>query len=355
MTVQPSLEKLPIVLIGAGFWGASWAKLVMDSPWTSLVGLVGRNPDRLRAVARDIQLPEDQTFSCLEDVLALGEARAALVVVPPEAHRSVTVEALEAGLHCLVEKPFAPSLADAREIVALAAQRERLVMVGQNYRFRRGPATVRRLLEQGAIGRVQSVHGRLVKQLHLDLEGWRSQMREPIIVDQAVHHFDFIRSVFGIEPRQVRAHSFNPSWSWFDGNACAAVEFRTDDCYISYFGSWVAQGSLDTTTSFEGSWELQGERGCITWEHNRIRLTPTDLGDLIFYPGGLEREGGVVEIPLLKLAVEERSGVLAEFAQSVSAGREPEASGRDNLQTLAMVFAAETAARADGWVEIAGS
>ncbi len=355
MTTLPSPQKLPIVLIGAGFWGASWAQLVIDSPWTSLVGMVGRNSETLRAVARDIGFPEDRTFSCLEDALALGEARAALVVVPPEAHRSVTVEALEAGLHCLVEKPFAPSLADARDIVALAEQRERLVMVGQNYRFRRGPATVRRLLQQGAIGRVQSVHGRLSKRLRLDLEGWRSQMSEPIIVDQAVHHFDFIRSVFGIEPRQVRAHSFNPSWSWFDGNACAAVEFRTDDCYISYFGSWVAQGNVDTTTSFEGSWELQGERGCITWEHNRIRLTPTDLGDLIFYPGGLEREGGVVEIPLQELAVEERAGVLAEFAQSVSAGREPESSGRDNLRTLAMVFAAEAATGADGWVDIAQS
>ena len=81
-------------------------------------------------------------------------------------------------------------------------------------------------------------------------------------------------------------------------------------------------------------------------------MTPTDLDDLIFYPGAYEREGGVLEIPLVALDNEERTAVLREFADAIRVEREPKSSGRDNIQTLALVLAAEAAVPGGGWVDI---
>lgn len=352
MNPQRYDEPLPVAQAGVGFWGKSWAKLLMSSPYTSLAGIVDPDSVRLNRLADELELPAERRFSSFRDAVSIGGARAALIATPPDTHRSLALEAIDSGLHCLIEKPLAPSMEEANEIVAHAERLDRCLMVGQNYRFRRGPETVRQLIANGALGQVEYVHGRLVKETRLDPGGWRDQLAEPIILDQAVHHLDFVRSVFGLEPTDVRAHTFNPSWSWFDGNACASIELRSKDCYVSYFGSWVSGGSVGVKTSFDGNWEIQGERGCMRWDFSRITIAPTDLGDLIFYPNAVEREAGLLEIPLVALGDEERAGVLKEFAEAILAGREPRSSGRDNLRTLALVFAAEAASQASGWVNI---
>jgi predicted dehydrogenase len=178
-------------------------------------------------------------------------------------------------------------------------------------------------------------------------------MDEPLIVDQTVHHFDFIRGIFGLEPVRVRAHSYNPSWSWFRGNANAIVDFETDNgAFVSYSGSWVSRGGPETNTTIDGSWDIQGDMGAIQWNHSSVVLVPQNFADVVFRPGTLERYAQTLEVPLIPLEEEERSGVLREFVSAVREDRPAETSGRQNLGSLALVLGAVEATKRDGWLDI---
>jgi predicted dehydrogenase len=216
-------------------------------------------------------------------------------------------------------------------------------MVSQNYRFKRAPRTVRRLIREGVIGTVEEV--RVDFRKHPPFEGFRLEMEEPLINDMAVHHLDQVRGILGIEPDTVRARSWNPSWSRFSGNAACLIELDEGDrVRVVYTGSWSALGRH---TTWDGDWEIQGTRGSIRWADNRVEIRFASLFDTVFLAGALERDG-IMEVGLDRVAAEERGGSLAEFADALRTGRVPETNADDNLRSLALVLGAVQSAREDG-------
>jgi predicted dehydrogenase len=289
-------------------------------------------------------LPPSSVFRSLAAAARSTTLDAAVIAVPPSAHCAVALEALDAGLHCLIEKPLAPSIGECREIVSCGHAAGRVVMVSQNYRFRAGSRTVRRLLSEGAVGRVGAVGICFMRSFAPS--GYRLHMDEPLLFDMAVHHFDQLRTVVGLEPTRVSAHTSNPPWSPFHGNAEAFVRLETDDeASISYVGNWASRGRQ---TGWGGVWEIQGDSGALQWEDDRIVLYPDSpepsksrwaralqaLG-----PSGLKLDQG---------AAIDRAGVLDELGSAIRDGREPEASASDNVRTIAMVTAAVESARSGG-------
>ncbi|GGG01576.1 Gfo/Idh/MocA family protein [Paenibacillus abyssi] len=335
-----------VIQIGLGFWGGGWAGVIANSPWTELVALVDFDEKTLNAVGESVGVPQNRRFTSLSDALKNVEADAALVVVPPQAHEAVAIEALEAGLHCMIEKPFAPTLSSSNKIVEKAEEVGRYVMITQSFRFRRGPRTVKRLIEEGAVGKIETIYGRFRKAP--PFSGFRAEMEEPLIVDMAIHHFDYIRGIFGVEPDWVRARSYNPSWTWFNGNASAFVEFETNDgTMISYTGSWV---SRRPHTTWDGAWEIHGTHASILWDENRVLLYPHGnvIGETVFRPRTLEISDDILEVSLETVEEEERLGTVKEFVTAVQADRLPETHGKDNLRSLGLVLAAVESTKQGG-------
>ena len=332
------------ILVGLGWWGEGWARELLSSPRTELVGIVDTDRAALDSVGDAVGVPASGRFTHVNDALETLDAHAALVVVPPALHAPVSMACLSAGLDVLLEKPFAPTLEEARPVVDLADSLGRTLMISQTFRFRRGPTTVRRLIAAGTIGRVEQIFGTFQKAS--PFTGFRTEMAEPLIVDMAIHHFDFIRGVFGLEPFKVRARSFNPSWSRFDGNASALVEFATaDGAVVSWTGSYVSRGPL---TTWDGAWDIHGTRGSLRWAENEVTLRPTEFADTIYLPGAVEKSGDVMSVDLVDMPLEERAAVLDEFVGALDDGREPVPSGRDNLGSIALVLAAAESARRGG-------
>ena len=324
-----------MIQVGVGAWGASWASEVATSAHWELAALADADAARLESVADKIGLEPALRFPSLSTALGAVEADAVLVVAPPAVHGPLALEALEAGMHCLVEKPLSPSIGEARELVKRAEEAGRALMAGQNYRFGRGYRTVQGLASEGAIGRVEAIHVdfRRSPVFH----GFRLEMEEPLLVDMAVHHLDQARGLLAGRPAEVRALSFNPSWSPFAGNAAALVEVVADDgAIVSYSGTWAGRGP---ETTWDGDWFLQGELGALSWSGDEVRsfsASPARRGRVARKLG----RGDGERRPLVPLAETGRAGVLAELASAIREGREPEASGRDNLETLALVFGA---------------
>jgi predicted dehydrogenase len=249
----------------------------------------------------------------------------------------------------LVEKPLANSIADAHAINRVADAASKLVMVSQNYRYKRSAQTVQKLLRQGFLGDIGSIE--IVfqqapqwvtdKGLH-GFHGVGGYDGYRLIEDMSVHHFDLLRAVTGLEPVSVFARSTNPSWSWLaaDGLVHASIELD-NGALCHYTGSWVTQG---VPTGYEGDWTIECERGQIVWSGNQVTVRPTEIYNQLYHRG-LLRRNGYSEAELVDMDLEDRWWVLREFAACVKERRVPEASGVDNLGTLALTLGtAESAA-----------
>ena len=249
---------LRLIQFGLGGWGRNWVEEVTRAtPGVEPVAWVDPDPAmRERAVA-ELDLPPERVFGAPEPALALGPADAALVVVPLAAHAPVTRQALEAGLHVLVEKPFAEGLEEARALVELARRQRRVLMVNQNYRWFPAPRHARQLLREGTIGEPIACY---LDFYFLYGSGYRYFfLEEPLLSDMAIHHFDSLRFVLDDEPLEVSCRSWSEPGTPFKGRPAALATLRfARGTMVSYRGSWISRGPA---TPYGGHWRLDGTRG----------------------------------------------------------------------------------------------
>ena len=93
-------------------------------------------------------------YDTAEELLADPEIDAVSVCAANYAHAELTIKALKAGKHVLCEKPMAISLADCEEMVQVAKAEGKLLMIGQNQRLTKAHQLARKLIAEGAIGKV---------------------------------------------------------------------------------------------------------------------------------------------------------------------------------------------------------
>jgi predicted dehydrogenase len=266
--------------------------------------------------------------------LAAVRPDAVLITANLPAHVPLALEALDAGMHVLLEKPFAPALTEAQQVVDRAAARGQLLMISQNYRFFPAVQATRALLREGTLGDVGMVNVDFRKYANrAATAGHRHYtIRHPLLMDMAIHHFDLMRAVLGQEPREIDCHGFNPSWSNFSDPAAAAATITFDGgAVVSYRGSWVSPGPQ---TLWAGEWRMECAGGEIAWTSRAD--SGTDADRVSVRPLG-KRPRRIELPPMLDY---DRAGSLRAFVRAVQSGEEPESSGRDNLGSVALMQAA---------------
>lgn len=136
--------------------GRHHARVVSESEEADLVAIV--DPDD--SSDRVAELRHVPRLSSVDELLASHSPDLAIVAVPTRAHAETVSQLLEAGLHVLVEKPIAETLADAEAMIALAARHDRVLAVGHVERFNPAVRALRTRLREHALGRVFQVHAR---------------------------------------------------------------------------------------------------------------------------------------------------------------------------------------------------
>jgi predicted dehydrogenase len=329
-----------LIHAGMGGWGRDWAANVLPRiEGIACVASVDTDPRSLALAQSALAMPANQCYDDLTQALAEVDADAVLATVSVPFHVPVALAALEAGKHVLLEKPFAPTLAEAQQLVETAERQQRIIMISQNYRFFPAVVAVKKLLREGALGGVGSVSidfRRNMDKLH-DTHPYRA-LDQPLLMDMAIHHFDLLRTVLGQEAERISCHVWNPPWSVIPGFSSGDATIWFDSgTVVSYRGSWDSRGPI---TPWAGEWRIECERGEIVW---------TSRGDL---PDQLSADRVVVRplsgperiVPLAPLPFYDRAGSLAAFVQAIRTGIEPPCSGRDNLRTVALMNAAITSA-----------
>ncbi len=323
------MSRLSVVQVGAGLWGQSWAELVSRGRGLRLAALVDRAPAAREWASASFGCP---TFRDLGAALRRVACDAVLIVAPPRVHRPLAEEALAAGCHVAIEKPLALDLDDAHRIAAAAAAAGRVAIVTQNYRFRRQPRALRRLVQEGVLGRL--VGGRISCRRDLRLDpaalDWRGRMPHPYLLDMAIHHVDLLRMITGRDVESVDARSWPARGGPFRHDVSVVgvlgLEGGVD---VGYEGSWAAPSRL---TSWNGDWELAGTEGVVEWRGG--------VGDALRGRVLAELNGtGPAPVPLPRQPVLDRLAVLHELRRAVASGVEPECSAAENVRSLAAVLA----------------
>ena len=304
------------VLAGAGALGPFWARELILSPDTELVGWVDLDPSRVEKAAAElgVDVPAGRE---LEPMLSELQPDFVVNVTAPAAHHAVTMAALGHRTHVLTEKPLATSMEEAREMVAAADAADRLLMVSQNRRYMPELQAFREEVEK--LGPLSSITCEFHRNHREHAAEFLLAFPQPLLLDMAIHLFDAARALTGADPLSVYCDSYSPPWSWYEGPAAAAAVFKmSGDLRFSFVGNWAAPRD---ETGWTGWWRAIGEGGIATWDGE----DPPDRDPTRFR--GLEAS-------------------LADFVSALKDGTVPEGEAHDNLKSLAMCHAAvESAAR----------
>jgi predicted dehydrogenase len=326
------------LLVGCGSMSAAWLSPVRDyfSDRIEIVGLVDLNLESARKRASEFGLGGARTGVSLDAALAELKPDVLFNVTVPEAHYSTCKAALLAGADVLVEKPLAPTVAEARELLEASARTGKLLAVIQNRRYDGFIKAVREALRSGMIGRVHSIYADFF--LAPRFGGFREVMRHPLLLDMAIHTFDQARFLTGLNALHATCHEFNPPGSWYAHGASAVATFElTGGAVFNYRGSWCAQG---LQTSWESAWRIIGESGTLLWNGSdamqveRVEGPPTS-GEFI-------QPAKPAAVPPIETPPQccGHSGLIGDFLDALDTGRPPQTIASDNIHSLAMVEAA---------------
>jgi len=195
--------------------GVTHFKAIREVQGAEVVALCTRDPKKLNGDWRNIRgnfgdsggvqdLTNIRKYQKIEDILADPDIDLIDICLPTPLHKEVTLAAIEAGKHVLLEKPIALHLDDADRMIAAARQAGKLFMVAQVLRFFPEFAFVKEALDSGRYGAFLGAHfKRIISKPDWSGENWfayKEKSGGPAI-DLHIHDSDFVRYLFGMPER----------------------------------------------------------------------------------------------------------------------------------------------------------
>jgi predicted dehydrogenase len=322
-------DPIRVILVGAGLMGRNWLRVLTASPDVEVVGLVDLDVDLARRVLKEADLEQVVAGPSVMDLAGVTGAQAVIDVTVPVAHHAINTEALFGGLPVLCEKPIAPTVSQALSLAAAAEASGQLLMTSQSRRYYDNLTLFRQQVR--SIGEVGIATTEFFKGPHFG--GFRDEMAHPLLVDMAIHAFDTARYLLDADPVSVYCETFNPSWSWYDGDAATTAMFElTGGIRYIYNGSWCSSG---LESSWNGAWRVSGSNGSATWDGDNAPNV-----QLVELPEGAQHDEDHTHAGRGGGGGEEIAGSLAEFVDALRTGRVPSGEVHSNVLSLAMVEAA---------------
>lgn len=299
-----------IAVIGAGVMGSNHARVASTLQKGTLTHVVDSDPDRARALA------DAYGASPLADPAeVIGKVDAAVVALPTSLHASVAVPLLRAGVHCLVEKPVAGTLAESDEILAAAESSGATLMIGHVERFNPAVLELDNLLEDV---------------IHVDatrVGPFTSRVSDSIVVDLMIHDLDLVRVIAGAEVEGVEAIS-------------QSRRTGTEDLVVALltFANGVTASVTASRLGQQKTRELRITQGSSFVNVDLMRVDVTinrvEHAEYTGAEGTRYRQTGVVEIPMLETRGEPLWLEQREFVDAALEGRPPRVTGEDGRRAL---------------------
>lgn len=339
------MSNIRIAVIGAGMAFEPHARSLQELKSEVEVACVVARSEHARDTVRN-----RYGFPVAESVEAVWHdpsIDAVIILTPPNTHLELARAAADAGKHVLLEKPLDVSIDRARALVAYCEQKNVMLGVVFQHRFRPASLALRQVLQQGELGDLVSVSIQIPwwrPQSYYDVPGRGSRARDGggVLLTQAIHTIDLALSLAG-EVSLVHAHAVTSAVHRMETEDLVAAVLR--------FSSG-AVGSLHATTAcypgFPEQIRLIGTKGsaCLEGDALQIRLmdgTQRDMGAPSVLGGGADP---------MAFSHTNHLELIRSYVAAVHAGVSPSPGGRDALRVQCLIESILESSAAGGPVPV---
>ena len=291
-------------VIGVGHLGKHHARILASLPGISLAGVVDVDRDRAAQIAAE------HGTTAYADVREIPGLQLAVIATPTESHASIAQPLLEAGVHTLIEKPVAQTLAEADALIAAAKRAGVVLAVGHSERFNPAVAAARPYVNDPRFIEVHRLGTQIGRSMDID-----------VVLDLMIHDLDLILSLVPSEVESVEAVGVPVLTPKID-IANARVRFA-NGCIANLTASRISKDQIRKIRFFQR--ERYVSIDTAAREVEMFQLTPQ--------PGGMPKIGGG------KLTVpgdEPLKVELEDFVAAVREHRAPAVPGEQGRAALAL-------------------
>ncbi len=302
-------EKIRLGVIGAGAIGVDHIFNLQHHPLAEVVALAETSIERGAEAAEKYAIGE--VVQDYRRLLERDDLHAISVALPNHMHASVGREVLESGKHLFMEKPFATNADDAQKLVDKAREKNRILLVGMNQRFRPEALSIQQLVARGDLGDVYHAKAYWLRRSGIPRIGsWFTQKKFAgggCTYDIGVHVLDatlFLMGNFDVESvsGSVTARFGNRGLGeggWGKSEIDPSKPFDVED-----FSTALIKFRNGATIEFSAAWALLHE----TRDRHAVELFGTDGGAILASESKLIKRGAddyvVEDLPILKPQVE---------------------------------------------------
>ena len=315
-------------VVGCGYWGRNLVRNFFELG--SLAAVCDNEPSRIEEMRQNYGVPAVQSF---DELLAMPQVQAVAIAAPAAQHYELAKKAMLAGKDVFVEKPLALRVEEGEELVQLSKKLSRILMVGHLLHYHPAVIELRRMLQEGELGRVE-----YISSSRLNLGKLRTE--EDILWSFAPHDISAILYLLDETPTRVAAQ----------GSSYLNHPISDVTLTILNFGSGVkAHIFVSWLHPFkEQKLVIVGDRKMAVFDdtraENKLTLYPHRIDWVNRVPIARKAEGEVVALakdePLQKEC--------AHFLECVSNRTTPRTDGENGLRVLRILHAAGDSIRDHG-------
>jgi len=306
------MKKLRAAVIGVGYLGNFHAQKYAALDTVELVAVSDSDPARCREIAAQLGTAAVADYRQL-----VGKVDLVSIVVPTIMHHEVAAFFLHHGVHVLLEKPITTTVAEARDLIAIATKNKLVFQVGHLERFNPALDAVRGVL--GRPGFIDATRVAPYKPRGTDVS---------IVLDLMVHDLDIISTIIGSEVKTISA-SGACVYSSTPDIANARIEFEN--------------GAVANVTASRIS--LQSDRSIRFFQNDAyIAVDFQNRKASVCRKGELDTATGIPVPSIEEITVPQSDQILAEiqaFIDSVLTGKPAVVSGQDGMKALEMALLIE--------------
>jgi predicted dehydrogenase len=341
----PRRADWPIGCVGAGFIMRDCHLVAYRQAGFNPVAIASRDPARARAVAQLHNIP--RCHDTVAELLADSLVQILDIAVPPDVQPEIIRQAVQHNDHLrgiLAQKPLAMTVREARECVEACARAGITLAVNQNMRYDQSVRALKDLLQRGWLG--EPVLGTIEMRAIPHWMPWSEHLPSLATFVMSIHHLDTFRYWFGTPDRVLASTRPDPRTRFAhpDGINLYILEYDNGCRASGWDDVWTGPAGEGAAGDFYIRWRVEGTdglaRGTIGWPSYPER-TPSTLDFTTKRQPGSWLQPRWKEVWFPDAFV----GTMAQLLCALEDGTEPEISGRDNLETVALCGAVFAAAR----------
>ncbi|MCC5843881.1 MAG: Gfo/Idh/MocA family oxidoreductase [Verrucomicrobia bacterium] len=332
-------KKVRFGIIGMGNMGSGHAKNILagNVPGLTLTAICDSNPVKLKGYDEKVQ-----TFEAADALFDAGVIDAVLIATPHYDHTTLGIQALEKGLHVLVEKPISVHKADCEKLIAAHTNEKQVFAAMFNQRTNPQYQKLRAMIQSGELGDLKRVQWTITdwfrSEHYYQSGGWRATWAGEgggVLLNQCPHQLDLWQWLFGM-PSKVRA--FLTLGKYHN------IEVEDDVTAYMEYDNGCTGVFITTTGETPGTnrLEVAGDRGKVVIEKGAFTFirneVPTAEHSRTVKSGFKRPEVWNVEIPV-KGGGEQHIGIMKNFAKAVLEGEPLIARAEEGINSVELANA----------------